>query len=425
MSSLETTSLGTPSAREKGTFEVKHYLDTALRTVLWVYLASLPFRNLLVIERNGFLVLMVLLLLWSLSHRRLFWRPTPLDIPLLAFVGWVAFTIPFSQLPAYSLKEFGKLLQGVLIFYAVLYFLSNEASRRTLVLFMAGVTLLVSMYGLSQYDPTNQQAMMSFLSSEVWLTTYLVLLIPLCIGFAYGEQRPWLRGLAGTAGAMAIICLVLTKSRAGNLALVVELFALACLLRRWRSAVLGLVIALFIICGLWVFSITKAVLPEASLDVIPMKNDTFSIVHRFDIWKFAVNEIWQHPLVGIGYGKDAFRLVYGGMEEIVEPGHAAVRKAGVHNVVLYHALHVGIPGAILFLWLMIHTMKTLLVGVKESRDDYSYGIVAGILVAVVGAFIRGQFDLMLVGTLAVLFWMLLAVGMIHLPEREQASAGGC
>lgn len=421
MNSFETASVETPTVREKGALEVKRYLETAVRAVLWVYLASLPFRSLLVVERNSFLVLMVLLLLWSLSHRCLFWRPTPLDIPLLAFVGWVAFTIPFSQLPAYSFKEFGKLVQGITVFYAVLYFFKNRTNRRSLVYLMVASAGLVSAYGLIEYDGRNQQAMSSFLPAEVWLTTYLVFLIPLCFGAAFGETQGWLRVVAVVAGSLSIVCLVLTKSRAGSVALLVELALLAWLLRRWKPVVMGMVAAVLITSGLWLFSITKVVLPEAGLEVIPMKNDTFSIVHRFDIWKFALNEIKQHPLVGIGYGKDAFRLVYGGTEEVLEPGHGSVRKAGAHNILLYHALHVGIPGAILFLWLIMHTMKMFFIGVKESRDPYSYGIAAAILVAIVGAFIRFQFDLMLVGTLAVLFWTLLAIGMIHLQEQSHGN----
>jgi O-antigen ligase len=132
-----------------------------------------------------------------------------------------------------------------------------------------------------------------------------------------------------------------------------------------------------------------------------------------------LDEIQKHPVVGIGYGKDNFLLVYGQEPEEVEPGHVRVKNAGAHNIVLYHALHVGIPGAVLFVWLMVRAVKTLWIGVKVSSNQRSYGMAAAILVAVIGGLIRFQFDLMLVGTLAVLFWTLLAVGMMPVPERTQ------
>lgn len=396
-----------------------NYLDGAVRTVLWVYLASLPFRHLLVIERNGFLVLLTLLAIWSIYHRRSFVRSTTLDVPMLAFVGWVAWTIPFSQFPAYSLKEFGKLLQSVLIFYAVLYFLGDEANRKKLVYLMVGTTGLVSLYGLAQFDPSNQQAMTSFLSSEVWLTTYLVLFVPLCFGAGIGQERRWVRRLGTVIGVSAVVCLVLTRSRAGSVALLVELALMAWLFRRHRGVVLGMISALVLVSGLWLLSVAATAKPGAVGEVIPMNKNIGSIVHRFDIWNFTLQEVQEHPIVGIGYGKDNYLLVYGDQPEEVEPGHLQVKKAGVHNILLYYALHVGIPGAILFVWFATRAIKTLWFGINGNSDHYARGVCTAVLVGITGALVRCQFDFMLVGTLAVLFWTLLAIGVAHLPNDRQ------
>jgi len=419
MNFLGAASMEAPPVPDKSASTAARYLTVAVRAVLWVYLASLPFRPLLFIERHGFILLLALLVVWSLFHQRLFWRPTAIDMPLLIYVSWIALTIPFAQFPAYSLKEFGKLVQGIVIFYAVLYFLRDETNSRKLVYLMVGATSLVSVYGISQYDPASQQAMKSFLPAEVWLTTYLVLLIPLCVGVSYSEVRPWMRWGAAAIAGSAIVCLVLTRSRAGALALAIELVLMVWLFRRWRRAVLGIVSALVLMGSLWVASLFNVTLPVANGDAIPMNKNMASILHRFDIWKFMLDEIQKHPVVGIGYGKDNFLLVYGQEPEEVEPGHVRVKNAGAHNIVLYHALHVGIPGAVLFVWLMVHAVKTLWIGVKGSSNQRSYGMAVAILVAVIGGLIRFQFDLMLVGTLAVLFWTLLAVGMMHVPERTR------
>ncbi|ALA59876.1 O-antigen ligase family protein [Nitrospira moscoviensis] len=393
------------------------YVTAAVRALLWIYVASLPFRPLLFVERHAFILLLALLVGWSLVHKRLFWKPTALDIPLLAYVSWIALSIPFAQFPAYSLKEFGKLLQGIVIFYAVLYFLRDAAGRRNLLYLMVGTTGLISIYGISQFDPANQQAMRSFLPAEVWLTTYLVLLIPLCVGASSAGERPWMRWVAGGVAASAIICLVLVRSRAGAVALSAELVLMAWLFRRWKHVVFATVSALVLMGALWLVSLSNVTLPGTNGGTIPMNKNVGSIIHRFDIWKFMLGEIQKHPVVGIGYGKDNFLLVYGQEPEEVEPGHVRVKNAGAHNIVLYHALHVGIPGALLFVWLMVRAVKTLWIGVQGSSDQHSYGMAAAIFVAVIGGLIRFQFDLMLVGTLAVLFWVLLAVGMLYVPKQ--------
>lgn len=396
-----------------------HYLDLAVRAVLWLYLAALPFRGLLFVERHAFILLMVLLACWAAVHRRLFWVASPIDIPLLAFLGWVAISLPFASFPSYSLKEFGKLLQCVLVFYAVLHFLRDEKSRKAFVSLFVGITAVMAVYGLTQYDPLNQQAMTSFLTSEVWLTTYLVLFVPLCFGLAYGERQVGLRCLGVAAGLASVACLILTRSRAGSVALVIELILLAWLFRRWKGMAIGLLSAMVLVVLLWSASFMTIVKPDIGGEVVPMNKNVHSVVHRFDIWKFSLSEILKHPFVGIGYGNNTFLMLYGQESEVLQPGHNAVRQAGTHNVLLYYALHVGLPGVALFLWMIcrafIHLMKSL----RDKGNDVRYGIAAAVLAGMAGGLIRFQFDMMFVGTLAVMFWILMAMGLAHATEAAE------
>src|SRR5262245_9917160 len=159
-------------------------LDSFIRGLLLIYIAALPFKNLLVIERNGFLVLLGLLAIWCLANRRLFYRPTPFDVPLAAFVGWVGITIPFAAFPDYSLKEFGKLLQQVIVFYATVYFFRHRSFRIVVFALIGCLLIVVSLKGLTQFDlnnPNPKAVVVSYLPAEVWLTTFLVMVIPLAI----------------------------------------------------------------------------------------------------------------------------------------------------------------------------------------------------------------------------------------------------
>src|SRR5438132_3633307 len=121
-------------------------LDRIIRGLLYVYVFSLPFKSLLFLERNGFIILIVLLVLWCAANRRHFFLRTPIDLPFLAFVAWVGFTVPFATFPAYSSKEFAKLLQQGLIFYAVIYFFHETINRRRLVCMLVGTLRVVSQY---------------------------------------------------------------------------------------------------------------------------------------------------------------------------------------------------------------------------------------------------------------------------------------
>src|SRR5207245_11641625 len=97
-------------------------LESIIRGLLYVYIFSLPFNRLLFIERNGFIILCVLLVLWCAVNRRHFFLRTPIDLPLLAFIAWVGFTVPFATFPAYSSQQFATLLQQGVIFYRVMFF---------------------------------------------------------------------------------------------------------------------------------------------------------------------------------------------------------------------------------------------------------------------------------------------------------------
>ncbi|MGQ0812570.1 MAG: O-antigen ligase family protein [Nitrospiraceae bacterium] len=392
-------------------------LDVIVRGVLCIYLISLPFKALLVIERNSFIILLALLVLWCAINRRHFLFGTPFDVPLLAFVGWVALTIPFAIFPEYSVKEFGKLLQQMVIFYAVIFFFRERSARRQLIYLLIGQVLLVSLYGLTQVDRHNSQAVVSFLPAEVWLTTYLVLFTPVFLAFAYFEQATPSKMFYTVGGILASACLVLTQSRAGLLALFCELWILAWLLRRRFTLIVaaGFTVTFLLVALLFVRVETDANgnhYATVSANV-PIRTSLGSVIHRFDIWAFTMTQIPQHIWIGIGYGKDNFKLVYGDEPEEVRPGHAGVKNHGTHNILLYLALHVGLPGALLFVWLFVSLVRRLIQEFRQSERLIARGVLLGTAVGTCGLGVRLMFDQMFVGTLAIQFWVLVAAAVLH------------
>ena len=63
--------------------------DRIIRGLLYVYIFSLSSKYLLFVERNGFIILVVLLALWCAVNRRHFFLRTSIDLPLIAFVAWI------------------------------------------------------------------------------------------------------------------------------------------------------------------------------------------------------------------------------------------------------------------------------------------------------------------------------------------------
>ncbi len=405
-------------------------LDAIIRGLLYVYIFCLPFKRLLFVERNGFIILVVLLSLWCVVNRRHFFTRTPIDLPLLAFIGWVAVTVPFATSPLYSLKEFAKLLQQGLIFYVVVYFFRDGVSRKRLVWLLVGGLAVISAYGVKQFGdlvgPRLYEAELMFVESvtpgEVWLTTYLVMLIPLVLSLAYFLERPSARRWCSATAGLATLCLLLTYSRAGLLALLCEFAVLAWFVRR-RPVLIGLAVsALVVVLGsaaLFQYDATvRGGWKVRAGPAIPMV-DTGTLARRWEAWKFVAEELPKHWLAGAGYGKDKQKEVYGHSPD-AQAGAGPARYPGTHNTFLDIALGVGLPGLALFVWLMWRIGATALGGFRRAGNPAAKAVLLGLGVSVVGLAVRLSFDHMLIGTLALQFWVLVALAMVVYTE----SSGG-
>jgi O-antigen ligase len=146
---------------------------------------------------------------------------------------------------------------------------------------------------------------------------------------------------------------------------------------------------------------------------IPVQTSISSVIHRFDIWGFTLSEIAKHGLVGIGYGAHSYLTVYGQEQEVVTPGHAPVRRAGTHNIFLYLALHVGLPGMLLFAWLYYSLIARTIREYRGASQWMQKAVLGGSVGSLAGLLCRLQFDQMLVGSLAVFFWVLLAMAVLQ------------
>lgn len=416
------------SSRPSGVLSLaQSYLHAVICGLLIGYIAILPFNPLLVLERNGFLVLLGLLALWCLLNRRMFYVRTPYDPMLFALVLWIGFTLPFSVSPLYSLKEYGKLLQQMVMFYAVAYFLREDRYREALFCVVGAVAILVAGYGLTQFNPTNGQAVKSFFTSEVWLTTFLVMVFPFAFALPFGSGPREIKWGAAVACLLFLICLLLTRSRAGLVAFLVELWVVAWLLRSMKAKIVaGIITACAITVVLLAFKVDlnkETDLLRNARASIPVQTSTLSVIHRLDIWAFTISEIVKHGFVGIGYGTHSYLLAYGQDEETITPGHAPVKRAGTHNIFLYMALHVGVPGMVLFAWLYYSLLARAIKEYREASHWMQKAILAGSVGSLAGLLCRLQFDQMLVGSLAVFFWVLVAMAVLQYPSLSRHPAG--
>ncbi|MEO5865266.1 MAG: O-antigen ligase family protein [Nitrospiraceae bacterium] len=394
-------------------------LDGIIRGILFLYCFSLPFEKLVFLERSGFIILVVLIVLWCVVNRRLFFSRTPLDIPLLALVVCIAISLPFSASVSYSSQEFAKLIQQVLIFYVIVEFFRHDKHRLRLAALLLGELGFVSLYGIVQYDATPK-LISSVLSGEVWLTTYLVTLVPLGAAFAMlaiMDKRP-IQVVTGVGiSFLALLCQVLTFSRAGIVAMLCEAVAFACVARRKSLVkwVVGLVFTVILFNGILVG--INAIHP---VQFMPSnsKLSLWNIKSRIMVWQLGLEQLWEHPLVGIGFGKSNFyHVAQADVSPAPSDDGGPPMATGLHNTFLDFAVGAGIPAGLAYLWVMAEAMRTGFRRAQSMKESALAIWPMMLMVMVVGVFVRNMFDHMWIGTMAIQFWVLVGLS-ISVPSEQ-------
>ena len=121
--------------------------------------------------------------------------------------------------------------------------------------------------------------------------------------------------------------------------------------------------------------------------------------------------------MGFGYGKDNFYMVFGEESSRLHVPNRFEMPAGTHNVFVDLVVGVGPIGLALFIWLLGVLSVEAYRAFQNPADLFQRATSLGLLLLIVGTVVRNSFDHMLVGSLAVLFWVLAALAC---PTRAYA-----
>ena len=348
---------------------------------------------------------------------------TRLDIPLLAFISWVLLTVPFAIDPAYSFSEWRKFIAHLLVFYWTAFVLrvraDDQPARKILFVIVVG-SFALSMFALEDFvlrggSWRDRQIRAGAPSSDYnWLTTYFVLSIPVLIGWVWTQSsRAW-RVMGWLSLATSVLAQVAAYTRAGWVAHFAQALAVVFIVRRQQ-------VIIWILIGAVVAG--SALITLSSIGFQKETVDPWTFSARVKTWRLGLQQVLEHPIVGIGYGNDTFSRVYTAEIE-ADKSKGAVEKVlpALHNTFAMVLMGAGVPGLILFLWIIVSVIRELLSGVRVTSLPASGAIVfrMAIALAVIGFMVRNLFDYMFAGSLASLFWIVVAIGVCLNPDRSLA-----
>ena len=341
-----------------------------------------------------------------IAAKKFVFRRTPLDVPLLIFLGSQLLSTIFSIDPRTSLLGYYSRFNGGLastLCYSLLYwaFVSNtdkKSALRTLY-FALTSTVIVSILAVLEHFGINttcklmgqgwgscwvqdvQNRVFSTLGQPNWLATFLVALIPVSLAFSLKlKPKNFKFWLYSASAFLFFITLLFTKSRSGLLGFTVaDITFWSYLLFKYRKRFLKEFL-FFNVLFLIIFLVVK--LPTASQPPPVTSNapaletgGTESGIIRKIVWKGAIN-IWRnYPIFGSGvetfaYSYYQFRPVE---HNLVSEWDFLYNKA--HNEYLNLAATTGTLGLFSYLYL-IAVMVLVFV---RNLDLFSLSLMSGFI----------------------------------------------
>lgn len=432
-------------------------------------------------EEHLFFGLFAVALALCWVERKSPWVRSPIDLPLLLFVGWVLFTVPFAIDPAYSFSEWRKLAAQVLLFYWVLLVLQHS----TLLPMKAHSPGLKKGWGersggdtpaqrvdnpehmsrrpnsSEHHEMAQRQQVVAEQSGfrnvrqALRLTVIEAVLLAVVLGSsvlsawslvdfferggtwgdrivranAPGSDYNWLGTYAIMALPVATAAgLVLQEYWQRLLSwLACGLIMLALVFSYSRAAWLGAVAQVIVLALLFrrksliVSVLVGIVVLVAGLLLASRAGFQQDTVDPWT-WKSRM-EVWSLGAHEIAkHPLTGLGYGYRTFEPLIADYPGGPSTVGLHSTVLMVALGSGIPAVLLMLWILGQAFSQMVKYAVRAGIRGEGIIPFAVALMVIGFTVRNVFDYMFAGSLAYLFWILAAVALDKASQGMQTQA---
>lgn len=292
-------------------------------------------------------------------------------VPFAMLVAWAGFSLLSSSRASYVLEALpGYVTSFLLYLYSRRLMRSNAQIRFTLA-WIALAVLCGGVIGLVQYvtggfpsftvlGGSATQISQSYQSVQLSRVSGLLLrhpntfalflngFLPVLLVLTFTRQARGMRLLAAAAFAAGLLALVLTFSRGGwlSFAVSVALVVAAAPKTEWRLGLPSLLVAVTTLSVLLVVLLTTPLYSRIMTRVAD--DDQGAAQSRQPLLKMSLRLIGAHPVAGVGLGN--YQLASPIVTD--DRGVALIEAADglpmrVHNLVLFTAVELGVPGAVL------------------------------------------------------------------------------
>lgn len=398
---------------------IVRYCDLGIELSLNLLIFILPFRHTASIRSFCILFPLLLWIVKMVLQRKLLFSRTSLDFPIFAFFLWGLISLLTATDLRYSINEIkGEMGTYFLLFYLVINNLQDEEKIKGLINTLALGVFTMSFYGIMEFLQREHSSITDVIkvnSLAVDLGVYLVLTIPTVFILQKLSGSIKEKIFISVIILLSIGALYLTHNRAAWIAFIAQAILLIGIKKKWKTLLATVTLAIIIATISPVKDIFTHEVSVPSQTGEMVKRETF--LSRLAIWEEGIEKVKKHPLTGIGYGRESFKKTF--------PDSPAMKEDSglwhTHNIFMETALEIGIPGLIIFIWLLYSLTKSLIKGMK-TMVGFGGALMTSLLIVLIGFIIRNQFDYIYVDDTALMFWLLMGMGMaLFIKSRIEVS----
>ena len=383
-----------------------HYNLTLLPAA--IFLLSLPVTHTVALR---LLSLSIAVAITLITWRFRFTPPIPFKLPLLFWAGIAILSLTWASNPYFSLGEIKNEIVYTMLTFAVFYSMTKGEGEWEFFVQVLKIGFLgISISGVLGYWLARDKWDVGWLHGGVGdFSTYLITILPFLLYSATNAPlSKFPKNLVWLLLPFLVLGGYLTLNRAFWPALISTsiVFAFLYTIRFHPSQARKRILVGSLVFGLLAFTQFVDVIKQKA---IPMGSDSEVLIKTIEedprilIWKFAIENIKEHPMTGFGFGR-------GAMEQAFKNHFVEKQYLHAHNLLLNYALQMGI-GGVLALLILLGAIAREFWQLYRAADSYtcSIGIVG--LSLLCGVIIKNMTDDFFVRQHALLFWALIGMSL--------------
>jgi O-antigen ligase len=311
-----------------------------------------------------------------------------------------------SIYPFATRTQMAALLSFFCIFFVTLNAIRTKPQLERILATIVVWASLLGLYGIMRKYSMQADAtrIFSTFGNRNNYASYMVMIIPLCIGYALSSDNKPKKLLFSFLAAMLSVSVFLSLSRAGLISLFLALSALVSWqlmsrkIVRSQDALLTAAISITVLFLLFFVSIE------------PLK-ERFSEVHRgladrLSLYRDSLMIVKDFPLFGVGLGD--FRYIFTSYSTVSR----GAQYTYLHNDNLQLIIETGMLGSFFYLLFFLILFKDIITQLGRRRDPFVKNIVIAGMSGLLGVVFHGFFDFSFhIPAVSFMFWLIL--GLIY------------